>query len=798
MATVVPDSGREGAADERAQTLATILDSLLGFTGAAAGWIGLTDAQGRLTFPVRRGDFPETWLTLQQARGDVWGFAVRGGPTLLNELEPLSPAGPAALRNLLSCPIGAEGSDRGHVVLANKTNGFTSYDAAVLQGFAHLLQTWLGPLRSLDFGAVPLPPPLWQRVLDRVGRGIVIVDESGTLVYANAAWLDWTGFRVEEVIGRPAPFPFWVSLRDLAQLGDRLTAPPAGARPFRRRDGSQFWCQVQTSAEQWEGRRLTVAYLHEPLGDDALTGQGPAVALPVLLHELPCGVALTDHQGHVLWSNPTLDRLAPGSAGPEALFRDRFLAPSATVLDRLVRDPGRASPGQTGRLILQRPAGPLTALWLRVSLPGGPGLLFALTDEPDGFQLSGESGPDSLQGFILPAPDWLPLLVRPGGEIGYWDDRWEKRTGLSVPAQTPSELALDWLFPRQRDREMVADWLHNPASRGGQAVLDVVTPAGSRPMLCTLLPVAAEEAAGEESEGNGRGGESWLLLVGEPDLFVGDGGPARGLMRQFARGLGVLLNQYLTVPIGLSEEALSRPDLPAPLGAWFQQILDSCQKSSRLLAALEDLSAVSSGKTQRVPLAALVREFLEELPPAPERDYEWAVEVSEPEVAVEVNRRMIRTVLRHLFSNAVQALSGGDRRRIDVRVHADEGSARCEIHDTGEGFPAEEWTRRPVPFHSTKGPFARDPVHAALEATGLGLTVCRHLLMLHQGRLELHSTPGMGTTAALVLPRADLAPAEQGEVAPSGEAIRTDPAAPPGGPHAEAARPARREAPDTR
>jgi signal transduction histidine kinase len=623
--------------------------------------------------------------------------------------------------------------------------------------------------------------------------GIVILDEVGTLLYANATWLDWTGFAAAELVGQLAPFPFWISHRELAELGDRWPSFPADARPFRRRDNSRFWCEVRTQTEQWDGRRLTVAYLHAPTGTDASGWQGLPRAHPVLIAELPFGVALTDPQGHVLWSNAAAERLAPAPAGPGARFRDRFASPSATILDRLVGAADKAAAGQMGQLMLQRPTGLLASLWLRVRLPDGPGLLFALTDDPDGFPLDSTGGTTGLKGFALPSPDWLSLLLHPAGPVSYWNDRWEQHTGLTVPADTRSELVLDWLFPRQRDRDTIADWLQSPGRRGGQAVLDVVAPTGSRPMLCTLLPVAAAAAAEVKGEGSGQGAVSWLLLVGEPDLFTGDGGPSRGLMRQFARGLSVLLNHYLTVPIGLSEEALSRPDLPAPVGTWFQQILDSCQKSSRLMAALEDLAVVALGETQRVPLATIVRDFLDELPPAAERDYELKVDIADPNVPVLVNRRMVRTVLRHVFGNAVQALTKGDARKLEVRVRADEETARCEIQDTGEGFPSEEWTRTLIPFRSTKGPFAQDPVHAALEATGLGLTVCRHLLLLHQGRLELNSTPGMGATASVILPRADLAPAREAEASPGSKVLRVDPVTPLPGPHQETAHPLRRE-----
>jgi signal transduction histidine kinase len=767
MSTVVPESSQIGVADERARTLGDALDGLLEFTGAMAGWIGLRETSGRLAFPVRRGAFPDTWLTLQQAQGTVWGFEVREGPTLLNDIHPLLAMGEPPLANLLSCPLGA-GSVRGHVVLANKPHGFTSHDSAVLQAVAHLMQKWLGHLPTVAPGPVEQPAPLWQRVLDRASEGIVVLDANSTLVYANATWMAWTGFSTEEIFGRPAPFPFWVSHRELATIGGLSSVMPTGALPFRRKNQSLFWCRVETVVEQHEGHRLTIASLYPVPPRPGATAEREVrpTALPLLLEELPFGVALTDREGQVVWGNPALDRLAPGPAGP---LRARFAAPSAAALERLVRDPGRAVPGQAGSLILQRDGGSLTAAWLAIGLPGGPGFLFALTDDPEGFALTQGTGEGQL-GLALPRADWLALLLRPAGEIGLWGERWEKLTGLSGQDLhgVRGEVVLDWLFPRQRDRDLVADWLHQASRQGNQAVLDVVTRTGSRPMLCTLLPAP----------------EAWLLLVGEPELFGETGSPSLNFVRQFARGLGVLLNHYFTVPIGLAEIALDRPDLPAEVAAWFQQILDSSQQANQLLASLEDLTAVSTGETQRVPLAALVREFLDGQPPPAERNYELVVDLRDADAPVMVNRRMIHVVLRHLFRNAIDALVGSDRRRVEVRVAATDETVRCEIHDTGEGLGSEDWGRSLVPFFSTKGPFAKDPAHAAQPATGLGLTVCQHLLALHDGRLELRSPPGEGTTAVIILPRAEETPASA-----TPETVRADTTAEVRGPHPRIAAP---------
>jgi signal transduction histidine kinase len=471
---------------------------------------------------------------------------------------------------------------------------------------------------------------------------------------------------------------------------------------------------------------------------------------------------LTDREGRTLASNTAARELGLAAA---PLFRAAFALPSAAALEHLVRDAAMAEQ-RSGRLVLSGGDGNAGREWVAywLMLPSGPalaegGYLFVLAEDWEAICPPDDIAAEWRHAVARPATDWVALLLRNGQEAAWWDERWEKLSGLKAAdlAGVPGEVVLDWLFPRQPDRDFVADLLHQPVKGPGgtQAMLHVLSAGGSRPLLCTFLPVAR---GGPTSPETGGQRNTWLLLIGEPQappLGAADAaGPTVGYIRQFARGLSHLLNHYLSTPIGVAEMALDRNDLPAPVVSWFAQILESCRQATYLVSALHDLAAVEVGETTLESLVAVVREVLNERTAGAQPTYDLTTNLNDHGMQVRVNPRMVRVVLRHLLNNAEQALIGCPRRHIAIRVSARAEGVCCEIEDTGEGLATANWTAALAPFYSTKGPFARDAAHAALPGTGLGLTVSHHLLALHGGRLVLDSRPGEGTTAVIILPHA--------------------------------------------
>ena len=106
---------------------------------------------------------------------------------------------------------------------------------------------------------------------------------------------------------------------------------------------------------------------------------------------------------------------------------------------------------------------------------------------------------------------------------------------------------------------------------------------------------------------------------------------------------------------------------------------------------------------------------------------------------VEHDSDQIHQVLLNLLLNALQAIDANGK--IAVTVERQGGTAVIEVADNGRGIPASHLPNIFRPFYTTKG-----------DGTGLGLSLARRIVEDHQGRIDVTSTVGKGTTFAVVLP----------------------------------------------
>ncbi len=126
------------------------------------------------------------------------------------------------------------------------------------------------------------------------------------------------------------------------------------------------------------------------------------------------------------------------------------------------------------------------------------------------------------------------------------------------------------------------------------------------------------------------------------------------------------------------------------------------------------------------------------------------------------NPRDLQQVFLNLFLNAIQAMPKGGRLTVTGSECSDH-TLRIDVADTGVGIPEENLASIFDPFFTTK--------EVGL-GTGLGLSVSYGIVQKHQGKLEVHSRVGVGTTFTLWIPCAD-ASKEPGSAAPDSRLPQT-------------------------
>jgi signal transduction histidine kinase len=114
---------------------------------------------------------------------------------------------------------------------------------------------------------------------------------------------------------------------------------------------------------------------------------------------------------------------------------------------------------------------------------------------------------------------------------------------------------------------------------------------------------------------------------------------------------------------------------------------------------------------------------------------------------INADQHQITQVFTNLLMNAYEAMGGNGRVTIsaDLMRLEDGGDGRAavliEFTDNGPGIPPDVADKVFDPFFTTKA-----------QGSGLGLAIVRKIVDAHDGRIDLRTTPGQGTTIRVTLP----------------------------------------------
>ncbi|MBV9119536.1 MAG: HAMP domain-containing histidine kinase [Chloroflexi bacterium] len=177
-----------------------------------------------------------------------------------------------------------------------------------------------------------------------------------------------------------------------------------------------------------------------------------------------------------------------------------------------------------------------------------------------------------------------------------------------------------------------------------------------------------------------------------------------------------------------------------------REAVQQTQRMSRLVSDLLVLAQVERGlviEPRDFDLVALVREIGRE---EPAHDACFDVEVLANEaLLVKADERRVRQIVTNLLDNAFKHTPAGGT--VQLALSHRPGWACITVTDTGTGIPPQHLERifeRSYRFGST----ARDQ----RSSYGLGLSIVKYLTEAHDGRVEVRSTPGRGSTFSIWLP----------------------------------------------
>lgn len=305
------------------------------------------------------------------------------------------------------------------------------------------------------------------------------------------------------------------------------------------------------------------------------------------------------------------------------------------------------------------------------------------------------------------------------------------------------------------DRDASVRWFNRAAQRLlGLTARDRGAPLAER---IESAPIAAWLAAGgiEELDELPAPGDprvhlafSLIPLAGGQRLLLARDVSALLHLEQVRRDFVANVSHELRTPLTVIHgylELIELGDVPA-----LAPMLDELRaQSKRMGQIVEDLLTLSRLETQQclpeedvamAPLLAALRKEAEALSHG-----RHAITLDDTAARdLSGSPKELHSAFSNLVSNAVRYTPDGGQIAIRWQREAD-GGARFAVVDTGYGIPAQHIPRLTERFYRVSSSRSRET-----GGTGLGLSIVKHVLALHQARLEVQSEPGKGSTFACV------------------------------------------------
>ena len=149
-----------------------------------------------------------------------------------------------------------------------------------------------------------------------------------------------------------------------------------------------------------------------------------------------------------------------------------------------------------------------------------------------------------------------------------------------------------------------------------------------------------------------------------------------------------------------------------------------------------NLNKITTLNLKRVYVRDLFGNLLQLMQPTLEqKNIDLETILKDTELQLEIDTNLVEQVLINLVVNAIEAIKDNPNPKIVLSAYvASNHKTVIKIADNGNGMPPELLDKIFVPFFSTKK-----------NGSGIGLSLCKQIMMLHRGNIHVQSVEGEGT-----------------------------------------------------
>lgn len=215
------------------------------------------------------------------------------------------------------------------------------------------------------------------------------------------------------------------------------------------------------------------------------------------------------------------------------------------------------------------------------------------------------------------------------------------------------------------------------------------------------------------------------------------------MRKDFVANVSHELRTPLTVIAGYLETMLEHTDEMPP--RWPRALNQMNQQAGRMQHLLNDLLLLAKleatsppTNTQPVAIAKLLQTIKSDAQAlSGDRNHQITLE-ADASLLLKGSESELRSAFSNLVFNAVKYTP--DNGEVHIRWWCNEQGAHLAVQDSGIGIESKHLPRLTERFYRVDSSRASNT-----GGTGLGLAIVKHVLLRHQGRLDVNSTPGKGS-----------------------------------------------------